>query len=233
MMDVNRKQIEEWRESIEQITHDVYPTPYWVDVAKALLDHIDSRQSVTQDWLLQIPIRMQSTLLLGLRGTDTHSCPNVKKIQRWLRGLAFVPGNPANVAEFMGSEPERIIEKSACAKELEFCTQHFYSHLMHAIEVIAYRHPEPKVQDLAYGLFMDMCSLFHLPVEDHDTFEARLGTAAWPGGVQPQNFEEAMDMIKVAPTWKEVLTNTPTTMRDLKDIPLFHDKTDEYDMRNK
>src|SRR5687767_7064785 len=97
--------------------------------------------SVLQPWLEHAPIRMQSTLLLGLRGPDTHRAPGIKAITRWLRGLAFKPGNPSNVDEFMGSVPPRIVEKDAVAKELEFCTQHYYSHLMHALQVVGHCHP--------------------------------------------------------------------------------------------
>jgi|GEM_PF-4391672 len=112
--------------------------------------------SVLQNWLMEVPIRMQSTLILGLRGPDTHSAPSVKAVCRWLRGLAFKPGNPDNVAEFMKAElPERIIEKGPTAKELEFCSQHFYSHLMHALEVID-REAEQKHALLAQILDLEV-----------------------------------------------------------------------------
>lgn len=135
---------------------------------------------------------MQSTLILGLRGPDTHACPNVKKITRWLRGLAFRPGNPENVTEFMLSgSPGRIHEKGETAKELEFCSQHYYSHLMHALEVVAYRHNVSDVRYSALLLFTDMCTLFHLPVEEEFVFEVRLRTIEWPGGRQPDDVAEA------------------------------------------
>ena len=151
--------------------------------------------SVLQNWVMQIPIRMQSTLILGLRGPDTHACPNVKKVTRWLRGLTFKPGNPDNVAEFMGDTPERIIEKGKTAKELEFCSQHYYSHLMHSLEVVGYRHPQQWVREWAFLLFRDMCSLFHLPEEDEESFERRLCDREWPGGQQPNDFDEAMEIL--------------------------------------
>jgi hypothetical protein len=152
--------------------------------------------SVLQDWLVKIPIRMQSTLVLGLRGPDTHCAPNVKKIGRWLRGLTFKPGNPNNFKEFMSDKPDRIIEKSAVAKELEFCTQHFYSHLMHSLEVVAYRHPDGYIANYAYVLFSDMCNLFHLPIEMAENFENRLKTIEWPNG-QPDTFEEAVSQLEI------------------------------------
>lgn len=146
--------------------------------------------SVLQPWVEKIPIRMQSTLVLGLRGPDTHCCPNVKKICRWLRGLTFKPGNPDNVKEFMGDAPMRIMEKSDTAKELEFCSQHFYSHLMHSLEVVAYNHSDGNVRRHAYYLFYDMCSLMHLLAETSTEFSHRLRDLDWPKG-QPNDYQEA------------------------------------------
>lgn len=155
--------------------------------------------SVLQPWLEQIPLRMQSTLLLGLRGPDTHVAPNIKLIGRWLRGLAFKPGNPNNVLEFMALEPpQRITEKGPTAKELEFCTQHYYSHLMHALEVVAYRHPDEETATHAFVLFVDMCELMHLEFETREQFNDRLREMDWPGGVQPNNVVEAAAMLRNA-----------------------------------
>lgn len=152
--------------------------------------------SVLQGWLEKAPIRMQSTLILGLRGPDTHAAPHVKAIGRWLRGLAFKPGNPDNVAEFMKADlPERIVEKGPAAKELEFCSQHYYSHLMHALEVVAMCHPDDEISKHAGGLYMDMCDLMHLPMEGMGAFWQRLGPREWPGGTQPETAKEALDLL--------------------------------------
>ena len=152
--------------------------------------------SVLQNWLVEIPIRMQSTLVLGLRGPDTHSTEHIKAITKWMRGLAFKPGNPKNMPFMRATFPGRIIEKGACAKELEFCTQHFVSHLMHSLEVIAYRHPDQEISTHAFNLFSDICTLFHLPVEYIEAFEERLKQIDWPQG-QPDTFEEAMKQFPI------------------------------------
>lgn len=151
--------------------------------------------SVLQDWVVKLPIRMQSTLILGLRGPDTHAAPGVKTITRWLRGLAFKPGNPDNVKEFMAAEPNKIFEKGPTAKELEFCSQHFYSHLMHALEVVAYKHPRLDIARLALDRYQAMCSAFHLPNETTEEFKERLGHKKWPGGGQPDTFEDAVSLL--------------------------------------
>jgi hypothetical protein len=151
--------------------------------------------SVLQDWVVRIPIRMQSTLVLGLRGPDIHVAPGIKTITRWLRGLTFKPGNPDNVKEFMHSQPDDIFEKGPVAKELEFCTQHYYSHLMHALEVVAYKHPNASAARIALDRYRAMCAAFHLPNETPEEFEDRLGTKKWPGGVQPDTFDDAVSLL--------------------------------------
>lgn len=152
--------------------------------------------SVLQSWLERQPLRMQSTLILGLRGPDTHSAPHVKAICRWLRGLAFKPGNPDNVAEFMKADaPDRIAEKGPTAKELEFCSQHFYSHLMHALQVVSMCHDDRDIATAAGCLYMDMCGLMHLPMESIGDFFQRLGPRNWPGGVQPEDAKEAFELL--------------------------------------
>ena len=154
-----------------------------------------TEMTVLQSWLAEIPIRMQSTLILSLRGPDTHRCPEIKKVQRWMRGATFRPGNPDNVKEFMAplSSVPTLVEKGSLARELEFTTQHFYSHLMHGLEVIAYKHSDFSTAQTAMDLFVGMCSLFHLPEETRDNFELRLRTRTdWKNGEQPENFEEAI-----------------------------------------
>lgn len=89
------------------------------------------------------------------------------------------------------SPPDRILEKGAIARELEFCTQHYYSHLMHALEVVAYRHTNAATASHAHDLFFDMCALFHLPRESRGDFGYRLRQIEWDGG-DPADFKEAM-----------------------------------------
>lgn len=90
---------------------------------------MEQNTSVLQNWIVKMPIRMQSTLVLGLRGPDIVNMKETKLIIRWLRGLTFKPGNPENVDVFMASAPGRIVDRGPCSKELEMCAMHFYGHL--------------------------------------------------------------------------------------------------------
>jgi hypothetical protein len=153
-------------------------------------------ESVLQDWVVALPIRMQSTLVLSLRGPDGYNVPNVRAWVRWLRGHAFKPGNPNNVRNFMlDTEPPQLVEKGMLARELETLPQHFYGHLMHSVEVVAYRHPDPAVSRRAYEMYEGMCDLMHVSVEDDFHFNERLRALGWPEG-QPDTAAEAITQIE-------------------------------------
>lgn len=58
--------------------------------------------------------------------------------------------------------------------ELGHLPQHFYSHLMHAFEVVAYRHPTGATRSAAYCIYERMVHNMHLMVEPFRVFEHRL-----------------------------------------------------------
>jgi hypothetical protein len=51
------------------------------------------------------------------------------------------------------------------ASEFGHLPQHWYSHAMHALEIIGYWHPLPEIRTQAYILYEKMVKNFHLNVE--------------------------------------------------------------------
>ncbi len=88
-------------------------------------------------------------------------------------------------------DPPAILEKTDVARELEFMSVHYYSHLMHGLEVVGYCHPDDKIRITAHARYVEMCHLMHLPVETSDDFHERLKMLEFPGGVQPKDGFEA------------------------------------------
>lgn len=139
--------------------------------------HTNTRISVLQDWVMELPLREQGTLLTAVRGCDDEP-------KTWTeRGVAYSPGrrltayirwcfmNPADEREvdyaegsFFRSEPPQPFRPS----EFGHLPQHWYSHAMHALEIIGYRHPDPKVAEVALAYYSEMVHNMHLNVE---TFE--------------------------------------------------------------
>jgi hypothetical protein len=140
-------------------------------------------KSVLQNWVMELPLREQGTLLTAVRGCDDEP-------KEWTSvGVADSPGrritayvrwcfmNPADVREvdhevgaFFQSQPPTQFKPS----EFGHLPQHWYSHIMHALEVIAYRHPSPNVKNTAYMLYANMVHSLHLNVELREQFIERL-----------------------------------------------------------
>lgn len=139
--------------------------------------------SVLQDWVMELPLREQGTLLTAVRGCDDEP-------KQWSRtGVAYSPGrrltafirwcflNPADPREvdleegaFFRSEPPHPFKPS----EFGHLPQHWYSHAMHSLEIIAYRHPDTRVQSVALRLYYDMVHSLHLNVETFEQMKTRL-----------------------------------------------------------
>lgn len=139
--------------------------------------------SVLQDWVMELPLREQGTLLTAVRGCDDEP-------KLWTaRGVAESPGrrltayirwcfmNPADEREvdipgaFFQSKPPENFKPS----EFGHLPQHWYSHVMHALEVIGYRHPSQGVQIRAKALYFEMVGNLHLNPEMMMRMVERLG----------------------------------------------------------
>lgn len=138
--------------------------------------------SVLQDWVVELPLREQGTLLTGVRGCDDEP-------KQWTsRGIAESPGrrltafirwcfmNPADPREvditgaFFQSRPPDPFKPS----EFGHLPQHWYAHVMHALEVIGYRHPNAGVAFEASQLYGAMARNLHLEPESYRAMIERL-----------------------------------------------------------
>lgn len=140
-------------------------------------------QSVLQDWVMELPLREQGTLLTCVRG-----CDNEPKL--WTKtGVAYSPGRrltafirwcfmvPADIREvdsqegaFMMSLPPNPFKPS----EFGHLPQHWYSHAMHALEIIGYRHPDIVVRANAHSMYLSMVDNMHLNPEKENQMINRL-----------------------------------------------------------
>ncbi len=139
--------------------------------------------SVLQDWVVSLPLRYQGTLLTAVRGCDDEP-------KLWQRtGVAYSPGrrltafircsfmNPADPREidyeegsFFQSRPPEVFKPS----EFGHLPQHWYSHAMHALEIIGYHHPNETVKMQAYDMYITMVKNLHLRPETIEDLWKRL-----------------------------------------------------------
>lgn len=139
--------------------------------------------SVLQNWVMALPLRYQGTLLTAVRGCDDEP-------KTWVStGVAYSPGrrivafirycfmNPADPREvdreegaFFMSHPPNPFSPSAFGH----LPQHWYSHVMHALEIIGYCHPESMIRGQELGLYVAMVRSFHLNPETAEQLYERL-----------------------------------------------------------
>lgn len=139
-------------------------------------------QSVLQDWVMELPLRYQGTLLTCVRGCDDEP-------KQWTAtGFSDSPGrrltayirwcfmNPADVREvdipgaFFQSSPPHPFRPS----EFGHLPQHWYAHAMHALEIIGYHHPEGMVRARAHTMYETMVHSLHLNTETKSQLRRRL-----------------------------------------------------------
>lgn len=134
--------------------------------------------SVLQDWVMVLPLRMQGTLLTGVRGCDLVPKLPLDSTERqltgYLRHLVMNPADPREVgivgAFFQPEPPEDPWRPS----ELGHYPLHWFSHLMHCYEVCGYNHPDPVDSYNARTIYAKLARSMHLNPESHDAFVERM-----------------------------------------------------------
>ena len=143
----------------------------------------NERRSVLQDWVTALPLREQGTLLTAVRGCDaepkTWTARGVaespgRRLTAFIRNAFMNPADPREVdiqgAFFQTTPPPQPFKPS----EFGHLPLHWYTHAMHALEVIGYRHPTLDVRVVALDLYVEMADTLHLNPESRRQFENRL-----------------------------------------------------------
>lgn len=140
-------------------------------------------KSVLQDWVMELPLREQGVLLTGVRGCDDEpklwssqgvSYSPGRRLTAFIRWCFMNPADPREVdraeGAFFQSKPPDPFKPS----EFGHLPQHWYSHAMHCLEVIAYRHPDRHVAIISLQLYCSMVHNLHLRPENQNRMIERL-----------------------------------------------------------
>lgn len=139
--------------------------------------------SVLQAWVMELPLREQGTLLSAVRGCDVApkeweagivKDTAERRLTAWIRWAFMVPHDAREVDE-PGAFMQSSLPYPLKASGLGHYPMHWYSHVMHALEVIGYRHPHQDTRERAKGAYNKMVSGLHLHAEGSVEMEIRLG----------------------------------------------------------
>lgn len=127
---------------------------------------------------MRLPLREQGTLIVATRGCDTAPKHPLDSIERqltaYLRYLTLVPADPREVGiegAFFRPQPPTPGWKQS---ELGHLPLHWVSHIMHAYEVVGYRHPSTVTAGQAYNIYWRLAYGLHLLPEPRDNMIERL-----------------------------------------------------------
>jgi hypothetical protein len=182
-------------------------------------------ESVLHDWVHALPFQQQALLLTAMRGPDGLPKHNVAKvIVRFLRGAVIKPaGNwtGENNNDFMWGNYLSVRSSSGewrghdSVKPFQWWVAelwndpdaypfHFLMHLLHASEVVGYKHPDDKIRREWLKFYRTGVYSLHLQEESVDAMDRRLGDFGW--GWHNANQTEMPEVV-VKPFW-EIKTTT-------------------------
>lgn len=132
---------------------------------------------------MELPLREQGTMMTAVRGCDSEpkqwtstgvAYSPGRRLTAFIRWCFMVPADPREVdsqeGAFMMSTPPEPFKPS----EFGHLPQHWYSHVMHALEVIGYRHPDENIKIVANDLYIAMVHNMHLDCEPKGNMIHRL-----------------------------------------------------------
>lgn len=158
---------------------------------------------VLHDWVWQLPMMQQTVLLTAIRGPDGVTKYGAHKLLlRWYRRCILlsamdgkVLNNPCdlNGGSFTGPslpkyppndhlaeqndhwEPAMDAIVDDYMRSLDALPMHFHLHLIHAVEILGYKHPVERIRLWWAKLYIRFVNDMHLSPETCAEMDARLG----------------------------------------------------------
>lgn len=133
--------------------------------------------SVLQEWVMELPLKMQSVLMTATRGPDDYRHESIKVANRWVRSKLFYdadPNNPFIIKPGDTHITNRML-MSQLQRDLEYTTVHYFGHFIHAFQIIGYKHPGAETRRHAEYVYIFCCKeILHLPTENRQELDVRL-----------------------------------------------------------
>lgn len=133
---------------------------------------MDQTGPVLADWVVELPWKIQTVLLTGTRGADTHVSEQGRLTKRWMRTLVCKRADPGPLymaeSERDWPEPEKLMD------DFEFYPVHYFAHAMHCFQIIGNFHPDPVIKDRAAQCYVALVDGLHLHTESRTELINRL-----------------------------------------------------------
>lgn len=141
-----------------------------------------AKESVIHDWVSELPFTQQAVLMVAMRGPDGLSKDNLAKpIVFYMRHAVMKPAYPYKDNEpykpgnFMCCDFDNFsYNANALLENHDDMPHHFLMHIIHAAEIIGYKHPDPIIRGWFNLLYRRFCESFHMHPESFASLDKRL-----------------------------------------------------------
>jgi|PlaIllAssembly_1097288.scaffolds.fasta_scaffold27568_6 hypothetical protein len=124
-----------------------------------------------QDWLSNLSIKKQTVAIGAIRSPDTVFSLKLKQVTVWIRKHLLNNADP--MTGFMHAALAELPLFEQIDREFERLPLHAAHHIMLAMEVIGFDHPDPEISLTAMRFYSDAVRAQHLNPETRDQYEAR------------------------------------------------------------
>ncbi len=133
------------------------------------MKHTRTPKSVLRPWVSQLTLQKQGTLLTAVRGPDAEAKESPSKaVVRAIRAVIMVNAKDlSHNDKFMG-DGSGVLETEAFRaffKSLDQYPFHWFGHLLHAAEIIAYEHPNRIISSAWTKFYNEAVDALHLNAE--------------------------------------------------------------------
>lgn len=126
---------------------------------------------VLLEWMSELGWKQQSVILSALRGPDNHHSPNIKKLSRWIRSITQNNADPDH--SYMKSLDLPSLKEFE--DEFYFESTHYSLHLLFALEIIGFKHPDQETAKIAMDYYLALVEdVYHLKPESLAELDNRL-----------------------------------------------------------
>lgn len=135
-------------------------------------------QSVLKDWVCDLPLREQGTLLTAIRGCDLTPKYPLDSIERtitaFVRCAVMNPFDEREIDREPGCFMQTDLPENWRASAFGHYPLHYVMHLVHALEIIGYKSPEALFSFQAINAYCKFVKSFHLNPETEIQMNERL-----------------------------------------------------------
>lgn len=138
-------------------------------------------KSILQDWVMELGLRHQGVLVTVIRGCDNAPKHDPSKLfTRCIRAMILNAhcGDVKKAATFIEWVDQDSLQErfENFRRNLDHYPHHYIAHVLHAVEIIGYHHPNIWTRGIWSNFYFKMVNGLHLNPETKEQLDERLNT---------------------------------------------------------